>query len=527
MRPGLREASGPAHRLRRGRGILAPTGETCVLKTPPAPAKKAAASVAPKTPLVVDLDGTLIKTDTLFEAFAESLRARPLKTALMLLKLPLGIAPFKAAMMRGHAIDLDVLPLNDEVLAYVRDEKAKGRPVWLASAADQSIVDAIAARVGLFDRAIGSDGKVNNKGARKAELLESLAPNGFEYIGDSNADMKVWAKASAAAHVGGGETRKRQLEQRDIAVTASFKSPNQGLKAWRKALRLHQWAKNAMLFVAPILGLRLFDVSTFLAVLAGFVCMGVMASGAYLLNDLLDLSADRRHHSKRLRPFAAGRLPLVQGLLAAPALMLGGLIGGALISPLFGVTMAIYLVTTLAYSFGLKRVPLFDTMILAFLFTIRLIMGGVLAGVAVTQWLLVFSMFLFFSLSLAKRHVEVLRKAEAGITRSAGRGYEARDASLTLGLGLASATATPVILALYIIGEAGPSGLYHQPQFLWGAPVMLTMWLCRVWLLANRAELDDDPVSFAVKDPLSLAIGVGLAAFFAAAAFLPAGVLPF
>jgi 4-hydroxybenzoate polyprenyltransferase/phosphoserine phosphatase len=478
-------------------------------------------------PLVVDLDGTLIKTDTLFEAFTESLRARPLKTAWMLLKLPFGIAPFKAAMMRDTTIDLDVLPLNDEVLAYVRAEKAKGRPVWLVSAADQSIVDAIAARVGLFDRSIGSDGKINNKGARKAELLQALAPHGFEYIGDSNADMKVWAKAKAAAHVGGGDARKRQIEQRGVTVTASFASPKGGVKAWRKALRLHQWAKNAMMFIAPVLGLRLFEASTFLSVFAGFVCMGVMASGTYLLNDLLDLSADRRHHSKSRRPFAAGKLPLSQGLVAAPVLILGGLAAGVFLSPLFGLTMAVYLATTLAYSFGLKRVPLFDTMILAFLFTIRLIMGGVLASVPLTQWLLVFSMFLFFSLSLAKRHVEVLRKAEAGITKSAGRGYEARDASLTLGLGLASATATPVILALYIIGEAGPSGLYSQPQFLWGAPVMLTMWLCRVWLLANRAELDDDPVSFAVKDPLSLAIGMGLAAFFAAAAFLPAGALPF
>jgi 4-hydroxybenzoate polyprenyltransferase len=497
-----------------------------VLKTALESAEMAAAVTAPKTPLVVDLDGTLIKSDTLFEAFAESLRTRPLKTALMLLKLPLGIARFKAAMMRGHGIDLGVLPLNDEVVAYVRAEKAKGRPVWLVSAADQSVVDAIAARVGLFDCSIGSNGKINNKGARKADLLENLAPNGFEYIGDSKADMKVWEKSAAAAHVGGGKGRKRQIEQHGVTVTASFTSPNEGVKAWRKALRLHQWAKNAMMFVAPILGLRLFDVATFTSCLAGFACMGVMASGTYLLNDLLDLSADRHHHSKRRRPFAAGRLPLVQGLLAAPVLIAGGLVGGALISPVFGVTMAIYLATTLAYSFGLKRVPLFDTMILAFLFTIRLIMGGVLAGVAVTQWLLVFSMFLFFSLSLAKRHVEVLRKAEAGVTKSAGRGYEARDASLTLGLGLASATATPVILALYIIGEAGPSGLYSQPQFLWGAPVMLTMWLCRVWLLANRAELDDDPVSFAVKDPLSLAIGVGLAAFFAAAAFLPAGPPP-
>ncbi len=479
-------------------------------------------------PLIVDLDGTLLRTDTLMEAFADNLRRRPLQTVLSVLKLPfIGIARFKRELTANTQVDIDVLPANDAVIAHIQAARDAGRKVWLVSAADQKMVDAVAARFGFFDRAIGSDGVRNLKGARKAKLLAESFPDGFEYVGDSPADVKVWRVGLVAAHVGGGEARRRQLEKQGVKVTASLPTgaTGSGAKAWRKELRMHQWAKNGMLFVAPVLALRLLNAETFGYCLAGFLCLSLMASGTYLLNDLVDLSADRRHHTKRNRPFASGRIKLWQGMIVSPALIAGGMAAGWLVSPLFGVCLVIYLVTTLSYSFYIKRVPLLDTLLLAFLYTLRLVMGGVLAGVPVTEWLLVFSMFLFFSLSLAKRHVEVVRKADAGINHVANRGYVARDAALTLGMGLASATATPVILALYIIGEARPSGLYSHPEMLWGAPIMLTLWLSRVWLLANRAELDDDPVSFAVRDPISILIGAGLAVFFAAAAFLPAGAL--
>jgi len=187
--------------------------------------------------------------------------------------------------------------------------------------------------------------------------------------------------------------------------------------------------------------------------------------------------------------------------------------------------MLSYLVVTLAYSFALKRAALVDVMALAFLYTLRLIRGAVLAGVLLSQWLMVVSMFLFVSLSLAKRHTEVLRRVSAGERRVAHRGYRAEDGTLTLGLGLATATAVPLVLVLYIIESAWPSGLYTSPAMLWVAPVALAMWLMRVWLLSNRGELHDDPVVFAVKDPQSLAAGAVLAASFAAAAFLPEGSL--
>lgn len=476
-------------------------------------------------PLVVDLDGTLLLTDTLFEAVADHFRTRPLWTLLQMAMLPFGIAKGKAKLQRGADLDLETLPVNEEVLAYCQEARAAGRPVWLVSAADQQTVEAVARRFGVFDRAIGSDGVTNNKSGAKARKLAEELPGGYEYVGDSPADMKVWRQAKAASHVDGGAARTRAIVQAGTPVVRVFERPRAGLGGWRKAMRLHQWAKNALIFVAPVLGLKFIDPITILNCVVAFPLIGLMASGTYILNDLLDLKADRRHHSKKKRVFASGRIKLWQGFVAAPLMILAGFVGGYLLSPVFGAIMLVYLTLTLAYSLALKRVPLLDTMVLGFLYTLRLIMGAVLTGSAITSWLLVFSMFLFVSLSVAKRHVEVVRKAAAGETRIANRGYRAEDAPLTLALGLATAAASPIIMVLYLIESAWPSGQYAFPEAMWAAPGILALWLMRVWLLANRAELDDDPVTFAVKDPYSLLLGCVLAfAFTLAVIGIPTGL---
>lgn len=490
-----------------------PAGPSVVRPAPAEPATHMDAAL----PLAVDLDGTLLLTDTLFEAIAGHMRTRPFWTLLQLVLLPFSIAKVKARLQRGADIDVDALPANQAVLDYCREARAAGRPVWLVSAADQEMADRLAARFGVFDGVIGSDGRTNNKAGAKAQRLRKAFPEGFEYIGDSPADIAVWRAATAASLVGGGAARRDTVERSGVRIARTFARPPARLKDWRKALRLHQWAKNALIFVAPLLAIKT-SAATLTACVIAFPLLGLMASGTYILNDLVDLTADRQHHSKRARPFASGKIKLWQGFLAAPSLILAGLAGGFMLSPPFALTMASYLVVTLGYSLLLKRVPLIDAVLLGFLYTLRLIMGGVLTGTAVTQWLLVFSMFLFVSLSMAKRHVEVVRKAAAGTTHLANRGYRAEDAPLTLGLGLATATATPVILVLYLIDSAWPSGAYAEPNALWAAPVVLSLWLMRVWLLANRAELDDDPVTFALKDPPSLALAafLGLAFLFAA-----------
>ncbi len=312
-----------------------------------------------------------------------------------------------------------------------------------------------------------------------------------------------------------------------MPVARTFDRPRASFKTWRNALRVHQWVKNALIFVPPILAMKIFDVATLATCLLALPLLGMLASGTYLINDILDLKADRGHPTKRERPLASGRIKLWQGFVAAPLLIVTGLVGGALLSLPFLVTMLSYLVLTLAYSLVLKRAPLADTMTLAFLYTLRLIMGAVLAGVALSQWLMVFSMFLFVSLSLAKRHVEVLRQKAAGERRIVNRGYRVEDAGLTLGLGLATATVAPLVLVLYIIESAWPSGIYQWPGGLWIAPVVISMWLMRVWLVANRGELDDDPVVFAIKDGQSIGLGVILAIGFGMAALAPPELLAF
>ncbi len=268
-----------------------------------------------------------------------------------------------------------------------------------------------------------------------------------------------------------------------------------------------------------ILGAAYTDPAVILTVLAGMFALGLVASGTYILNDLSDLDADRAHPTKRNRPFASGTLSLSDGLVVGPVAILTGLIAGFALSPVFAGSLLVYLVMTLAYSWRLKRVALLDTMIIGGLFTLRIAMGGVLAGVTPSQWLLTFSMFFFFSLAPAKRHVELERNRQQKKQTIAGRGYHASDAILTLGLGLASAAASIQVLVFYLVFEAMPAGIYTATGFLWAAPVMIPLWLLRVWLLAHRGALDDDPVTFAVKDRTSLALG-GLLALAMAAATL-------
>jgi 4-hydroxybenzoate polyprenyltransferase/phosphoserine phosphatase len=491
--------------------------------TPPAGASAPVAEDA-LLPLAVDLDGTLLSTDTLFEAIAEHMRVRPIWTLLQLLLLPFAIAKVKARLQRSVDLGIASLPVNDDVLAYCREAKAAGRPVWLVTAADRSVAEPIAAHFGLFDRVLASDGVTNLKGRAKAQRLRELAPDGFEYIGDSPADLKVWAHAKRASVVGGGEPRLAAVRASGAGIARTFARDPLPLRAWAKELRPHQWAKNVLIFVAPLLAMKL-DPETLLRLALAFPLIGLVASGTYIINDLLDLRADRAHHSKRKRPFAAGRLKLWQGFVAAPLLIGAGAGGAFLLSVPFGITVMSYLVITLCYSLMLKRAPMVDTLLLAFLYTLRVVMGAALTATPLTEWFLVFCMFLFVSLSFAKRHVEVVRKAAAGETRIANRGYVAEDAPLTLALGIATATVCPVILALYILDASAPTGLYANPEALWIAPVVVSIWLMRVWLLANRAELHDDPVIFAIKDPQSLALVAFLAASFVYATVgLPAGV---
>jgi 4-hydroxybenzoate polyprenyltransferase len=468
-------------------------------------------------PLVVDLDGTLLRTDTAFELIAANLTRSPFAVLGALLAGLGSRAVMKRRLSALGGLDVASLPIREDLVAWLAEQKSEGRALHLVSAADQAVVDQVAARVGLFDSAVGSRDGINLKGSRKAGRLKEMFPQGFVYVGDSPADAPVWKAAAGAVVAGGSKAAARAAERSGHPVEATFGDPTVRLKDWRKALRMHQWAKNILLFVAMFMGHAYLEPQAWISCALGFLALGAVASGTYLLNDLIDLSADRRHPTKKLRMLASGRLKIAHGLLLAPILILGGMAAGAALDPWFGVCLAAYLIITLAYSFRLKRVPFLDTLLLAWLFTLRILMGAALAGVVVSEWLLVFSMFFFFGLSIAKRHVEVLKRGRAGGGALPGRGFAAEDEAVTLAFGVASSVASILILVMYLMDGAFPSGFYTAPVFLWVMPVAVGGWLTRVWLLAHRGHLDDDPVAFAIRDRVSLMLGVLLGAAFVAA----------
>lgn len=476
---------------------------------------------SPRLPLVLDLDDALLRTDPLMETLVAYLRRRPLGIACVLWWLVHGRARLKRELARRSTFDAELWPINNAIADYARAEAQSARAVVLVTAADPLVADRVRARFPFLSEVLTSDGPGSLTGARRADRLGRRFADGFVYAGAAG-DRAVWRQAKAAilAGRGGRGARAGGLPP----VEASFVARAGGLRAWARALRLQQWAKNALVFVPLVLGGKGSDVDAWIACFIAFLGMGVLASSSYVVNDLFDLDDDRKHWSKRSRPFASGALPLAWGILAAPI----GIVIGFALAAAAGSTPALlmfgaYLATTIAYSLGLKRIPILDAYVLATLFTIRLAIGIVVAVVPPSAWLLVFSMFLFTSLSLAKRLTETQRMREHGHARALGRDYVAADTGTIAGFGAASATAAVLIFVLYLIEEAFAKSFYAVPQLLWALPALLAIWLGRVWLLCGRGELLDDPVAFAVRDPVSLALGALMAAALLGSVWLPTG----
>lgn len=467
-------------------------------------------------PLVIDLDGTLIRTDLLAETALLYLRRAPWRIVQLIIWLLAGRAHLKRQLGRAVVLDLGLLPARPAVVAYAEAE-ARTRPVLVATASDGELAAPLMQRFPFLSGVIGSDGALNLKGANKAQLLKTRFPQGFDYIGDARADVPVWRAARIPIYGGARPSVARRLAaDRPEAVVLPLERA--GARVWIKALRLHQWSKNALLLVPLMLGGKALDGHAWLTSLAGFLAMGMMASATYLLNDILDLQEDRAHWSKRERAFASGRIGLGVGALLIPVGLAGALAIGWATAGLPGVYgLCGYLGLTLAYSFGLKRIPIVDAITLGGLFTLRLAIGVLFAQVAWSAWLLVFSMFLFTSLSFAKRATELERAMKKGLSAPSGRGYVPRDQPLILTLGVALTASAVLVLVMYLIEEAFRLGVYRAHQFLWAFPIVLALWLGRIWLLCGRGELNDDPVAFAVRDRISLALGVVLAGSLAAA----------
>lgn len=466
-------------------------------------------------PLCVDLDGTLVRTDTLHENMLALSKNAPKHLASLPAWLAKGRASFKHLIAEAVTFDPEALPYRQSVLDLIAEAKQAGRPVVLTTAAPASIARKIADHLGLFDDVLSSDEGFNLASKNKADALEErYGRGGFDYIGDCKADLPVFARARRAYLVGsGGRLRNHATKSSQDLVFLEEKRG--GLKAWAKALRIHQWLKNILVFVPMLAAHQFTNPSTLSAVLLAFLSFSLCASSVYILNDLLDLNADRAHRKKKKRPFASGDLPVSAGVVAAPLLLATSLTIALFLPGRFLAVLGAYYVATLLYSFWLKRQVIVDVMLLACLYTVRIVAGAAAAAITLSFWLLALSMFLFLCLALVKRYSE-LRLTMGSNKPLSGRGYMPSDLPVLLSLGSSSGMASVLILALYTQAEIVPEH-YPAAEWLWIPPLLILYWVTRLWLKAQRGEVDDDPVVFAARDWQSLVIFVLMAICFALA----------
>jgi 4-hydroxybenzoate polyprenyltransferase/phosphoserine phosphatase len=462
-------------------------------------------------PLCVDCDGTLVRTDLLFESLLLLAKRSPLSLLLLPQWLLRGKAAFKAEVAARVQIDPALLPYNAELIEYLGRERAGGRQVTLATASPRPFAEAVARHVALFDVVDATDDGINLSATRKADrLAERFREGGFVYAGNSRDDLPVWQRAAGAIVVD-APARVRAEAHRITRVIAEFPRRAPTPAAYLRAMRPHQWLKNLLVFVPLLASHQLDEPARLITTLIAFVVFSICASGVYVVNDLLDLDADRAHPRKRTRPFAAGEIPLQHGVALGAALLTGATaVALALMSLPFAGVLAVYLAATFAYSLRLKAIAVVDIVTLAGLYTVRLVAGAVAAEVALSAWLVAFSMFIFFSLATVKRYAELQGAQRRGQLNAAGRGYGIEDLPVLMSLGTASGYGAVVVLALYIESDAVDL-LYANPQLLWLMFPFLLYWISRVWMKTSRGEMHDDPVVFAARDRQSLVILAAMA----------------
>lgn len=460
-------------------------------------------------PLCVDLDGTLVKSDTLVDSLLVMVRSRPL----LLSRLPGRLLHGKAALkafVTGH-IELDVphLPYNRKLLQFLQKERSAGRRLYLTTGADQRLAQRVANHLGIFNGVLGSDGAINLTGNRKLSSLQGQFGNsGFAYIGNGVADLPLLSDASETMVANPSRGLRSRMRKLGITPTQVFEERTNPLGSFITALRTHQWAKNLLIFLPPLLAHNR-SIATLGQALLAFLSFCCVASSTYMVNDLLDIEADRRSSTKRRRPFASGDLSPSAGLIASVLLISAGFAIARLLPIDFLLWLLFYSASTLLYSMYLKSVPLVDVLVLSGLYTLRLLAGGAATETPISHWLAGFAIFLFFSLAIVKRFAELENVRLAGNQLKNGRGYLMSDIEQIRSFGTASAFAAVVVFANYISSQDVVK-LYHHPRYLWLIVPLMILWLCRVWLLATRGELDEDPVAFALTDAASLAMGAAV-----------------
>jgi 4-hydroxybenzoate polyprenyltransferase len=421
-----------------------------------------------------------------------------------------GKAAFKAYITSHVSLDVAHLPYNRKLLQFLHEERACDRSIYLVTGADERLGQRVAAHLGLFAGVLGSDGAVNLTGNKKLARLHSKFGNeAFDYIGNDVPDLPLLAKATETMVANPSLRLRLRLRARKIRPARTFIEHGHPLWSILRAIRPHQWSKNLLIFL-PLLLAHVIAPSRLLSALLAFFCFSLTASSAYIVNDMLDIEADRRHAEKHMRPFAAGDLSPSTGLGVVALFLLLAFSGARFLPPAFLGWLLFYLGTTLAYTWYLKRIALVDVLVLSGLYTLRLLAGSAATQSHISHWLAGFSVFLFFSLAIVKRFAELQNLRTTGLQPRNGRGYLVADIDQLRSFGTASAFAAVVIFAIYISGSDVVM-LYRHEQLLWLIMPLMILWLCRVWLLASRGELNEDPLVFALTDRMSLLIGIAVA----------------
>jgi 4-hydroxybenzoate polyprenyltransferase len=463
-----------------------------------------------RVPVVVDLDDTLLRTDSFIESVFVLARTKPLS----LFRVPLwciaGVAHCKRLLAAAAIPDVHLLPYHTSFLSFLREQKALGRPLILAAAADEGLAGEINRDIGLFDEVLASDGHVNFSGRVKRDrLIGRFGERGFDYAGSRPGDFPVWCAARRALLV----SPSAHLERKVAAATPIervFREPKTGLLDYLHALRAHHWVKNLLVFMPLALAHRFFEFELLVRAVLAFVAFNLCASGVYLLNDLLDLPADRRHPKKKERRLASGRIRLAHALLLMPLLLAGAFGIAWHLSMGFAAVLVAYVLLMVEYSMKLKDIAMVDVLVLASGYALRVVAGAVAVSVMLSPWLLTFCVFLFLSLALIKRCSELVL-AELAPGPSHARGYLASDKVVLVAQGIGSGYLSVLVLALYTNTDISQR-MNTRHEFFWGTCLLLLYWVSYLWMMAIRGRIHNDPVIFALSDTVSrwtMAIAAG------------------
>ncbi len=469
-----------------------------------------------EVPLCVDLDGTLIVSDVLWESFIH-LWSKPGIFLRALWHLQYGKAAMKGILAENIYIDPESLPYREDLLTFLRAQFAEGRHLVLVTATHRLIAERVADYLGIFSHVMASDGRLNLGGKNKKDALVSVyGEGGYDYIGDHDKDLVIFSSARLALLADPSNNLKKKTSE-VAKIDRIFERQKNGFKTILKAMRVHQWSKNILLGVPLITAHKMFDLVACKNLVLAFICFSLLASGTYILNDLHDLTADRKHLKKRFRPLASGNLSIPAGLVLAAVLLAASFSLSLIFLPgLFVVSLIAYSVLTLAYSFDLKQRLIVDLLTLALLYTLRIIAGAMAIDVKLSAWLIMFSLFFFVSLALLKRYIEISQAF--GDKKLPGREYMPSDSEIILSMGTSSGLLSVLIFALYI-NSPSIIMLYKTPQMLWLLCPILIYWITRIWFLAKRGFVHHDPIVFAITDSRSY-----IAAAFAALIIMLASI---